>query len=534
MSGPLGAVSGNGLYGNPYAGGASGQQRLPSNPTQTTGPQFTSGSVGTADSPASGSVPGGQILTDKPGRGSNGLIPYARVVAGDFVTKSASGYATESNMRLRHATAGELVWVARCNPDGYSSTTFSGPDKMDTVATTEYVQDFYAGPRIAEKTGDALRHAGRKDTNLGPRLGDGKSPMAKKWIYSLTAMRGMPTDESVAGRIGDPPAGVFNNTYGPAYGNPASFDVRDPRAWGVGVAETRAPGRHVDKGAGFQGTGTDATYRYNLLNMYDGDDDAKYAGGGIVFSRNSAFIATTPLRNSECITDFDPKNPAFTRTLGAQARNVFDNSYRGASGKAKEPDRSTGMIGSLAPGTLYSLIQKHVYNASNRSMKDVAKELEDQFPIHASVAASFPTAIYNKVYSKQVTAGEESYVSTFMPNSTNFVPKGYEDPPFTAYTSNLFPSDDTNVMLQNALADPKHPLFRLNSAIALFQDTNVVNASEIEEFREDFLKWSRERMMYLLRVETTVLALLAERVDGQLGKIEQRVKSDGFAAFVSY
>ena len=510
MSGPLGTVSGNGLYGNPYAGGTSGQQRILGNPLAVTGPQFTGGSVGTADGPG-GSIPGGAINSDKPGRGSNGLIPYARVVAGDFLAGTTGAGMTTAAQRLKNAQPGELVWIGRQGPNSYGGTAMAADRRMDTVATTAYVMDFYAGKRPGAEPGDAGRYTGVKgnnDTALVERRKDSRSPISQNWNYNLTSMTGIPSDESAAQR-GDDGGGIYG--YGMTKDAITSaYDIDDPRSWGVGVADTRAPGRSVSYNNGA---------KYNLLNMYGEMQRRKvianpeteaaasavglnyaidtinevpsYSGGGLIFSLQSPFLGETALRNHECITNFDLCN------FDPEVRKKIREKY----GVEAPKGSSMGILSDEVLDT----IERHMYpGLLANNTKDNA-----HWPFH------HPDFSYLAALKTDRRTNQDVYLPSKLTG---------EGPLWFDPTRNLFPN--SRLYVRNALLDPHHPLFRLDAALACFTESTALHTSVIEDYKRQFLEWAKARVHYLFRVETSVLTALSSRAaDAWKGAFQLAVKA---------
>ena len=511
MSAPLGTVNGNGLYGNPYDGGASGQQRILNNPLAVTGPQFTGGAVG-APGGVGGAVPTGGITSDKPGRGSNGLIPYGRVVAGDFLAPHGSNQ-TDSSRRLKNAQPGELVWIGRQGPNSYGGTAMASDRRMDTIATTDYVMDFFAGQHAFTDASDSKRYISNSDgsTGVARRRQDSRSVVANNWIYKLQEMGGVPMNERADER-GDKEGDNYGHAGGIAY------HVDDPRAWGVGLTDTAAPGRSISHSG---------NYKYNLTNMYSNpvsrryliekkdllsspqeydtgtlDEVPAYSGGGLVFSLQSSFVGETPLRNHECITNFDP--------LKAELKEGMRKLYG-----AHEPPKASSI--GVFTHDVQRWIQTYIYS-----------ELKENEARNGQWIFHHPKYSYIRKFPDLTSLP----VNVFLPSRQTG-----EAPLFFDTKRNLFPED--NMFLENALLDPHHPFFRLDAALNCFTDSNSLHSSVVDDYKQRFLTWARARVDYMFRAESSVLAALTKRIsvdwkNNSFDNLKKAIESSSCAQLVDY
>lgn len=161
--GPLASVNGlGGPYGSPWSGGPSGERRDFVNPVGINAlNQLKRGAVGREDNPSS-KIPrdiSNEFFTDKPGRGSNGTIPYARVCSAAAIVPNED----KTKPMLAGMQEGVLAWLYNGKHVNKGYTKFVGPDKAVALATTEYMQTTFEN---TQKGND-------KRTELfGPNLSD--------------------------------------------------------------------------------------------------------------------------------------------------------------------------------------------------------------------------------------------------------------------------------------------------------------------------------------------------------------------------
>ena len=214
LGGPVFSNSNTAPYGRPYAGGASGQRRSESWAPIGVGkqPQFVPGAVGQVASVSMApntlsSMP--DILVDRPGRGSNGSIPYARVVQvvdREHSTMILGGSITKrdtenESLSIPPVGPGDLVWIAQQDPFSMAGTVRLGPERSQVIAGTDYVEAYieqrgnFVVPLdgIKVETSDSMPQAFERELNqlrgeatpfLKIDLQDMYADVAKKSFYS--------------------------------------------------------------------------------------------------------------------------------------------------------------------------------------------------------------------------------------------------------------------------------------------------------------------------------------------------------------
>lgn len=158
--GPLASVNGlGGPYGSPWSGGPSGERRDFVNPVGINAlNQLKRGAVGREDNPSS-KIPrdiSNEFFTDKPGRGSNGTIPYARVCSAAAIVPTEKD---KTKPMLAGMKEGVLAWLYNGKHANKGYTKFVGPDKAVALATTEYMQTTFENTQkgnIIKLFGDSL------------------------------------------------------------------------------------------------------------------------------------------------------------------------------------------------------------------------------------------------------------------------------------------------------------------------------------------------------------------------------------------
>ena len=321
-SAPFNGVTGTSTYGGPWPGGAAGQINRAGNPLGVSA-NLGGGQIGAPGNPSQGNV-GGQApsCNYRPNRGANTIIPYVRFVSGargqrDVVT----GQPTAAAERLEHLVDGELAWIGRGPPSVLDGTVRMGPEKIDVMASTEYVQQFFAGPRAgpAGTLGQLGANSGWGPANPPPRDSKEASEPSHRWVYDLGALGALPPDHK-------PPDNTEDDR----------LHMLDPRRNGTGTSDVQAPARTVHEG-------TRRSYSDAPVAATDKSGRAAFMSGS-----DSAVVKHTKVTHLDVMKMFEDVPD--------------DERVKGAAGPAVEHRPTSYVDGDATQEQNFKLRSGHVFN----------------------------------------------------------------------------------------------------------------------------------------------------------------------------